>query len=283
MFRRWVLSALVLAGWSLLCLYPGYWHATLDNGLWSNLRMKWRMDRPPWSLFFPLDDLWHQMRFPVHNAALMNRPPDVVAGLAADPSQAVIPDGTGRTALEYAVYMGHLECATPLLAAGAPVETSGIRGTTPLTLALNNNHRSMEVALLRRGARVDTADAVGVTPLHRSAALGIVEAVRAAASGGVSLDLLDRQGRTPLEYAALAGNLPMVMELVMAGAAGETREPPKDPLIAYFLALCRKTGDPVQAARVMAEEGKSSSVDRLKDSWKYPAELPIDDRPVRLR
>jgi hypothetical protein len=276
-------SVLLILAWSFFCLYPAYWHATMNDGLWSHLNQKWHVGTGPLAFFYPLSDVIHWWRFPVHNAALMNRSEDVRQGIADQPDRAKVPDNRGRTALEYATFMGHFHCAEFLVKAGAPLETTGIRDTTPLMLALANGQWHTVALLLDHGARIDVVDAVGVGAIHRAAALGFSKVVTAAVAGGISLESKDRQGRTPMDYAVLANNLPMVMELAMAGVAPETSINSRNPLIPLYLALCRKTDDPHRAARLLAEQRKDSPAELLKNSFRLPAELPIDDRPVSLR
>jgi len=86
----------------------------------------------------------------------------------------------GRTSLNIAADLGHLECVTALLHAGAQLDTPDVQGCTALMRACINGHAGVAELLLERGAQLDLTDAQGHPALYRAAVLGhdgIVEAL----------------------------------------------------------------------------------------------------------
>jgi len=106
---------------------------------------------------------------------------DLVAGAAPD-LDAV--DGTGRTALMYAVEGGHDEIVGMLLAAGASVDRKDQSGETALHLAARHGRAAAARVLLQAGADFGLRDAEGRTPLYRAIEgrhADVIETLQAAA------------------------------------------------------------------------------------------------------
>jgi TonB family protein len=119
---------------------------------------------------------------------------DLLAGAAPDLDAA---DGTGRTALMYAVEGGHDEIVDMLLAAGASVDRQDKSGETALHLAARHGRTAAARLLLQAGADFGLRDAEGRTPLYRAIEkrrTDIIEMLRAAAVA---------KGRGPGSHATL--------------------------------------------------------------------------------
>ena len=90
---------------------------------------------------------------------------DLLAAGAPDLDAA---DGTGRTALMYAVEGGHDEIVEMLLAAGASPDRQSQSGETAFHLAARHGRTASARLLLRAGADFALRDAEGRTPLYRA-------------------------------------------------------------------------------------------------------------------
>ena len=93
-------------------------------------------------------------------------------------------DGTGRTALAYAVEGGHDEIVEMLLAAGASVDRQDQSGQTALHLAARHGRTAAARLLLQAGADFGLRDAEGRTPLYRAIEgrhADVIETLQAAA------------------------------------------------------------------------------------------------------
>ena len=90
---------------------------------------------------------------------------DLLAAGAPDLDAA---DGTGRTALMYAVEGGHDEIVEMLLAAGASPDRQSQSGETAIHLAARHGWTASARLLLQAGADFALRDAEGRTPLYRA-------------------------------------------------------------------------------------------------------------------
>jgi TonB family protein len=106
---------------------------------------------------------------------------DLLARAAPDLGAA---DGTGRTALMYAVEGGHDEIVDMLLAAGASVDRQDKSGETAIHLAARHGRTASARLLLQAGADFGLRDAEGRTPLYRAIEgrhADVIEMLQAAA------------------------------------------------------------------------------------------------------
>ncbi|KFY46443.1 hypothetical protein V495_02472 [Pseudogymnoascus sp. VKM F-4514 (FW-929)] len=138
-------------------------------------------------------------------------------------------DGSGRTALHYAVIGGHSKIASHLLNAGANTELqSAIEHLAPLHAKYNvpvwmycNNWTALHFAaadgnaeiatmLLRHGANIEAVDSAGQTALHLASSKGEVEIIHVLLQHNSKLEATDNAGASSLHKAAASGHLKIV-------------------------------------------------------------------------
>ena len=150
------------------------------------------------------------------------------------------PEG-GFTPLLYAVLGGDTETVRVLLDRGAKLADPAADGTPPLLLALVKRHEALALFLLDKGADPNAAGP-GYAPLHVASATAQREAVKALLSHGAQPNVrmekpisfteafvsgtkvspgagwADMKGATPFMVAARTVNVPIMRDLVAAGA-----------------------------------------------------------------
>jgi ankyrin repeat protein len=125
---------------------------------------------------------------PLYHAVSFNESKVVAILLAhhADPNN----QGNSRktefpvTPLQYAAYMGNLQIASMLVAAGAPVNTKGPTGRTALHFAVLATHLDVIRYLLEKGSDLDTRDVEGTSPLDDAVWRGYLDAVAILLANG---------------------------------------------------------------------------------------------------
>lgn len=123
----------------------------------------------------------------------------------------------GFTALQKAVYNGHITTARLLLAAGARTDIRGNDGKHVMHQAMGPNGTvEMVRLLLDAGAYPDPRCNRGCSPLHIAAHYGRDMGLVLAA--GAEVDARDNMGRTPLHMAAFWGKGAALTALLRAGA-----------------------------------------------------------------
>ena len=112
-------------------------------------------------------------------------------------------DGAGNAPLHHAVLRNDPARIAQLMQLRPDLEIRNRQGETPLLLALRLERGDDRVIspLLAAGARMDSADNNGATPLHRAARLGNMEVLQSGLSGGADANLRDNDGATPLHWA----------------------------------------------------------------------------------
>jgi len=169
----------------------------------------------------------------------------VRALLAATPDLAVSTHSSGASPALWAVYTGHRDLASLVLASRDPdffeacalghsaratelasrdaalLNAYSQDGFTGLGLAVFFNHPKTARLLIESGASVDAAsrNALAVAPLHSAVASGNPELVELLLDRGAAPDPADASGLTPLHSAAAHGNREMARRLLAAGAA----------------------------------------------------------------
>jgi ankyrin repeat protein len=163
-------------------------------------------------------------------------------------------DPAGSAPLHHAAGFGSVEVVTLLLDAGADVNATNRRGSTPLFWAIDDEAKVR--LLLARGARVNHRQVEGRTPLYQAASMGSGHGVmRVLIAAGADPNTPIANGRTPLMAAAGRGDLEAMQILVeakarvdVANGAGETA-----------LVLAAADGNPA-AIRFLLDQGADARV-----------------------
>ncbi len=113
---------------------------------------------------------------------------------------------SGNTALHLVVARRDLPWLDYLIAKGAKVNVSNVRGVTPLVAATNLNWIEGVEVLIANGARVDESNNSGETPLITAVHNRNIPLIRMLLKAGADPDRADNSGRSAREYARLADN-----------------------------------------------------------------------------
>ncbi|KAF5591842.1 ankyrin repeat-containing protein [Fusarium pseudocircinatum] len=124
-------------------------------------------------------------------------------------------DGETQTALWHAVAAGDLDLAKILLQNKA-LQSAG--GEPVLCAAVSNQHHAMTDLLLEYGADPNERDTKRRSPLHIACRKDNHEMVTLLMRHGVNADTLDTGGKTELAFATLRGNMALVKVLLENGA-----------------------------------------------------------------
>ena len=126
-------------------------------------------------------------------------------------------DGTGATALSWAVVRGTPELAARLLKAGANPNLSDANGVSPLMLAIDNNLPDIVALLLANGADPNLARPDGETPLMHAVDSGSVPVVEALVARKADVNAHEnRFAQTALMWAA---GHPDITRILLANGA----------------------------------------------------------------
>ncbi len=144
---------------------------------------------------------------------------DKLRGLIAAGGDVNAADPSGLTALNWAVYNGHIECVRHLLAApGIDVNKADSQGFTPLFWAIyKNNPECVQLLLDAPGTNVNQQDKNGCTPLFWAARTGFTDGMqRLLNAPGIDVNKAGLENKTPLYEAALNGQAGCVQLLLAA-------------------------------------------------------------------
>jgi ankyrin repeat protein/mono/diheme cytochrome c family protein len=185
--------------------------------------------------------------------------PEVEKLLAANPELLSARDPANSTLLHHAAGFGRLDTMTWLIDAGAAVNATNRRGSTPLHWAIHDEAKVRH--LLARGASVNARQAEGRTPLYQAATLGNgYPILRLLLDHGADSNSRIANKRTPLMAAAERGDVKALRLLLDAKAdvnarngAGETA-----------LMLAASSGSP-PAVRLLLERGADTRVRTKRD------------------
>ena len=176
-------------------------------------------------------------------------------------------DGTGGTALMYAVKGGHDEIVRMLLEAGASVDPRNQAGETALHLAARYGRTASADLLLRAGADLEARDSEGRSPLYRAIerrSAEVIEKLQAAAlakgKGAMSLATSGSPEQTLPPTIIESTPAPYTESALAKGIEGSV----------VLMVLVRRDGS-VGAATV--SEGLEASLDqsaqRTVQEWKF--------------
>lgn len=139
------------------------------------------------------------------------------------------PDGT--TALFYAVDRGDVETVDLLLAAHAGVKLLNRYDVGPLSVAAVNGSAAVIDRLLKAGADANSAMPGSETALMTASRGGTPETVRTLVAHGANVNAKEKvRGQTALMWAAIENNVPVIQELLKAGADIKVRAHEPSPL-----------------------------------------------------
>ena len=129
-------------------------------------------------------------------------------------------EGTGdeSTALHAAALSGNLDGAQILIAHGAKINATEMRGQSPLHWAARNGHTSLVHLLYAAGANIDLPDLRGKTALRLAAKRGHLETCIALITLGAQVNIQDVKGQTPYFCAMLHGHIRVAKHLFNFGA-----------------------------------------------------------------
>lgn len=127
-------------------------------------------------------------------------------------------DGSGNTALHYAVEWGLKTAVASLLEKGANVQAQNANGETPLFNAVKTNDADMVNLVLKGGASLQVRDHLGSTLLHTAVRWDANNALRELVRLGIDVNAQNVSGKSALAEAVLSGKLHMAKLLIDYGA-----------------------------------------------------------------
>jgi ankyrin repeat protein len=143
--------------------------------------------------------------------------------LTANPELLKAIDPAKSTLLHHAAGFGTLATMKRLVEAGADVNATNRRGSTPLHWAIADEAKVR--FLLDRGANVNTKQAEGRTPLYLATTLGSGHAImRLLLERGADPNLKTANGRRPLMVAATRGDVEAMRLLIDAKAVVDAKD-----------------------------------------------------------
>lgn len=129
---------------------------------------------------------------------------------------------SGDTAMHIVVARRDLPWLDYLIAKGAKVNASNVRGVTPLVAATNLNWIEGVEVLIAKGARVDESNNAGETPLITAVHNRNLPLIRMLLKAGADPDRADNSGRSAREYARLADST-AILSVIASDAKPKTK------------------------------------------------------------
>ena len=127
-------------------------------------------------------------------------------------------DGSGNTALHYAVEWGLKKAALSLIEKGANPEAKNANGETPLFSAAKTNDPAMTALIVKGGSSIKARDNFGSSPLHTAVRWDADASVRELVRLGIDVNAQNVAGKSTLSEAVLAGKLSTAKLLIDSGA-----------------------------------------------------------------
>ena len=127
-------------------------------------------------------------------------------------------DGSGNTALHYAVEWDLKKAALSLIEKGANPEAKNANGETPLFSAVKTNDPAMIALIVKGGSSIKARDNLGSSPLHTAVRWDADASVRELVRLGIDVNAQNVAGKSALSEAALAGKLSIAKLLIDSGA-----------------------------------------------------------------
>ena len=127
-------------------------------------------------------------------------------------------DGSGNTALHYAVEWDLKKAALSLIEKGANPEAKNANGETPLFSAVKTNDPAMISLIVKGGSSIKARDNLGSSPLHTAVRWDADASVRELVQLGIDVNAQNVAGKSALSEAVLAGKLSTAKLLIDSGA-----------------------------------------------------------------
>ena len=127
-------------------------------------------------------------------------------------------DGSGNTALHYAVEWGLKKAALSLIEKGANPEAKNANGETPLFSAAKTKDPAMIALIVKGGSSIKARDNFGSSPLHTAVRWDADASVRELVQLGIDVNAQNVAGKSALSEAVLAGKLSTAKLLIDSGA-----------------------------------------------------------------
>lgn len=126
-------------------------------------------------------------------------------------------DGSGATALHWAVYQNDQDTASVLIRSGAHVNAANDLGITPLRLAVVNSSAAMVARLLDAGADPNVTPATDGTPLMVASRIGNAEVVKLLVAHGADVNARESEHQQSALMWAVAERHPEVARVLIEG------------------------------------------------------------------
>lgn len=150
--------------------------------------------------------------------------PEVATSAAPSPTPPVIAK-ISDTQFAEAALEGQMPIIEQGIKEGINLNEANEVGRTPLMLASFNGHQNVVSLLLSHNAKVDFRDVAGRTALMYASSGPFQKTVKLLIDAGANVNAVDSIEKwTPLMFAAGEGLLPVVEELLLAGAERATRD-----------------------------------------------------------
>lgn len=134
----------------------------------------------------------------------------------ANPNYAIPDDG--NTALLWALWTEHVECARVLVEGGADIHAKNHKGESVFMGAAQNGYLELIDKIIAEGEDVNEQSDSGTTPLMEASYYGQPEAAKKLLQNGANPNLQDNWGFTALMHASEFGRYNIVSLLVKEGA-----------------------------------------------------------------
>ena len=127
-------------------------------------------------------------------------------------------DGSGNTALHYAVEWGLQAAVVSLIEKGANPQAENANGESPLFSAVKTNDPAMIALVVKGGSSIKARDHFGSSPLHAAVRRDADASVRELIRLGIDVNAQNVAGKSALSEAVLAGKLSTAKVLIDSGA-----------------------------------------------------------------
>jgi hypothetical protein len=186
---------------------------------------------------------------------------------------AALADEQGFTALMVVCHDGHVDCVCALIAAGAPVEQASADGANALILASADGHVDCVRALLEAGALVAQAMQDGGTALMVACQYGHLDCVCALLEAGAPVAQAMQVSITALMLACQNGHLDCVRAVLEAGASVSAIDNGSFRVRLHARALCAHGAHHRELTELELDEMPEECCAWIRATWRWTSEL----------